>query len=613
MKIEKDGSLTITENQEGIGRSVLSEFSDMLGINLSNSGVFSAGYKFNKLVETKTALTFLIASAGQDYFTLSPADTTLHKQPVILTTTGTLPAPLTTSTVYYLWDINGNGQNFRFCELLKDVGSSYLDLTTQGTGTHSFTRVTPEEIKGYTFDSNNNLYLLDDEQKVWFTQSDTNYQTFYLLAGNTSAGNGNGIVFYAGYILVFGNAKIDALLAINGPGDTITWTNDFTTALTPDPSISSSGIYPRKGACPFYSQYDNAVYFSNGTSTTNTSLTRVGLLEEITGKTFLPTDATTFSVVSDAIELSNSDGKGFVQAINEVTDKLILGTQSNNVYFWDRKSILPYSVVNMPEQNTSTILVRAGSIFAFNGYSGRVYQLSEGSYGEVITIPSHLFDTKYTESTSYSALLFIDFIDANFLKDELLFSIEVSGKAYLMSYNVRTKTIIKKNISSYGETLTTVGQPGRIYKIIPLDKNNTLRDNILISTKKESSPDSWAIEGYYSGADLKVLDDDSAYFTTGLTSVGETYNKKSVRELQVSFTRALTTGQGIKVYYRRDDNSAFTLLKTIDFTTNGAIKDIKIEAPITDIIDLQLKVVLNGYNSTSYGTSPFLKLIRLIP
>lgn len=611
MKIEKDGSLTITENQEGIGQSILSDFSDMLGINISNPGIFSAGYKFNKLVETKSAVNFSIATSGADFFTLSPADTTLHRMPVILTTTGTLPAPLATSTVYYLWDINGNGQNFRFCEKLKDVGSSYIDLTNQGSGTHSFTRVTPEEVKGYTFDSNNNLYLLDDEQRVWFTQSDTNYQTFYLLAGNTSAGNGNGIVFYAGYILVFGNAKIDALLAINSPTDTITWTNDFTTALTPDPSISSLGIYPRKGACPFYSQYDNAVYFSNGTGT-NASLTRVGLLEEVVDKTFSPTDATTFSVVSDAIELSNSDGRGYVQSINEVGDKLILGTQSNNVYFWDRKSILPYSVVNMPEQNTSSILVRAGSIYAFNGYSGRIYQLSESSYSEVITIPPHLFDTRYTESTSYSSLLFIDFVDANFLKDELLFSIEVSGKCYLMSYNVKTKAIVKKNISSYGETLTTVSQPGRIYKIIPLDKNNTLRDNILISTKKEASPDTWAIEGYYSGADLKVLDDDSAYFTTGLTSVGDVYNKKTVKTLQVSFTKALTTGQGIKVYYRRDDSSAFTLLKTIDFATNGAIKDIKIEAPISDIIDLEVKVVINGYNSTNYGTSPFLKLVRLI-
>ena len=268
----------------------------------------------------------------------------------------------------------------------------------------------------------------------------------------------------------------------------------------------------------------------------------------------------------------------------------------------------------MPEQNTSKILVKAGIIYALNGYSGRIYQLEESSYGEVITIPEHLFDKNYTESTSYASLLFIDFIDANFLKDELLFSIEVSGKCYLMSYNTRTRKLIKKNISSYGETLTTGSQPGRIYKIISLDKTTITRNNIFLSSKKEASPDTWAIESYYDDNVLKVLDDDSAYITTGLMSVSEVYNKKTFRQLSLSFLRELTTGQSIKIYYRRNDNGAWTLLKTIDYNTYGAIKDIKVDAVLSDVIDLQIKIVINGYNSTNhFGTSPLLKYLRLIP
>lgn len=607
VKIEKD-NITIGFG-EGIGQSVLSDFSDALGVNLKLPGVLGVGYKFGKLIETKSAVNFVIASAGNDYFDLATPDTTLHKAAVKLTTTGTLPTGLNTTDIFYLWDVNSDGETFRFSESLTDVGSSYINLTDTGTGTHSFTRITPEEIKGYTFDSNTNLYLLDDEQRVWFSQSALNYQSFYLLEGNTSSGNGNGIIFYAGYILVFGNAKMDALLAINDIGGSLTWHNDFVSA-----SISSSCVYPRKGACPFYSQYDNAVYFSNGTSLSNTSLTRVGFIEENTGSTFDPTDTGTFTVVPDAIELPNYDGRGFVQSINEVGESIILGTQSNNVYFWDRKSILPYAVVNMPEQNTPSIIVRAGAVYAFNGYSGKIYQLNESSYNEIISIPEHLFDKQYTRSASYDSLLFIDVIDATILKDEILFSIEVSGKVYLMSYNTATNALIKKNISSYGETLTTGSTPGRIYKIIILDRTTNFKNAIIISSKKEASPDTWALEGYYSGLILKTLDDDSAYITTGLLSIGDVYNKKTLRELQVSLLRALTTGQSIKVYYRRDDNSAFTLLKTIDYSTNGAIKDLKIEAPITDIIDLQIKIVVNGYNtSLSYGTSPLIKMIRLIP
>lgn len=613
VKIEKDNSISIS-GFEGIGQSEFSDFTDALGVNLNNPGILSVGNKFNELIRTKSAVNFEIASAGDDYFTLAEDDLSLHFSAVKLSTTGTLPTGLNTTDIYYLHDINNNGKNFRFCVDLKDVGTStYIDLTDTGTGTHSFTVITPKEIKGYTIDKYSNLYLLDGAQQVWYSASSSDYEKFLLLEGNTSNGNGNGIIYYAGYILVFGNSTIDALKEISNLGSGFSWKNKITNGIS-GVTINSSAVYPRKGACPFYSQFDNAVYFSNGTSIFNTSRVRVGLIEENVGKTFDPADTTTFSVVPDAIELSNYDGKGYVQSINEFGESLILGTQSNNVYFWDRKSILPYSVINMPEQNTSKILVKSDSIFAFNGYTGKIYPISEGSYGSPISIPEHLFDKKYTKDIGYAVSLFIDFVDAELSVDEILFSIEVSGKCYLMSYNTVTGNIIKKNISSLGETLTTGGIPGRIYKIILTDRTMTKRNNIILSTKKEASTDIWILESIYDGNYLQVLDDNSAYITTGLIGVGETYAKKTFKELQVSFTRALTTGQGIDIYFRRDDNSAWVLLKSINYTTNGDIKDFKTEAPITDIIDLQIKIVINGYNEwQEFGTSPYLKLVRLIP
>ena len=60
VKIEKDNSLTIS-GFEGIGQSVLSDFSDALGVNLELPGIIGVGYKFNKLIETKSAVNFTIA------------------------------------------------------------------------------------------------------------------------------------------------------------------------------------------------------------------------------------------------------------------------------------------------------------------------------------------------------------------------------------------------------------------------------------------------------------------------------------------------------------------------------------------------------------------------
>lgn len=615
LTINKDNSISISGFDKGIQGSVLSDFSDMLGVNTEIPGTIGVGYKFTKLTETIVPRNFVIVSAGNDYFDLNPSDLTLHNKAVKLTTTGTLPTGLNTTDIYYLKDVNSDGETFRFGTSM--ASSGYIDLSDTGTGTHSFTVLRPEVITGYTFDSYLNLYCLDSKQRVWFSSSSDRYQTFYLLAGNTSSGNGNGIIFYCGYVLVFGNAKIDALAEINDLSTSLIWTNDFVSGSI----ISQMNHYSLiKGAVPFYSQYDNAIYFGNGNATGTKGVYRVALLEENVGQTFAPGTPSTFSFVADVVELPYASGLGYAQSINELGEYIILGTGSSTVYYWDRRSLLPTYSINMPENNTSNIVVKGGSVYVFNGYNGKFYKISTNDYGEVFEIPEHLFGLNYKSDDGLDGdKINIEYTDATFFLDEILFAVEVDRKAYIMSYNTKTKTLSKKNISSYGETLTDSAAVGRIYKIINLSKTRNQKNNVLISTAKRASGSyTYAVEGYqYSTQANKchlVYDNDEAYVVTGLITYGQSYAKLTLKEIQFSLTRALTTGQSIKVYYRKDDNSTWIPLQTIIYSVDGAIKDIKKNAPITDIIDLQIKIVINGYNKTGEtGTSPLLKLIRLIP
>lgn len=615
VEINKDNSISISGFDKGISNTTLGDFSDMLGVNTDTSGVLSVGYKFNHLTETIAPKNFVIASAGNDYFDLSTPDFTLNNKAVKLTTTGTLPTGLTTTDIYYLKNINSDGLTFRFGTSM--ASSGYLELTNTGTGTHSFTVLRPEVVMDYTFDSYLNLYLLDNRQRVWFCSASGNYQTFYLLAGNTSSGNGNGIMFYCGYILVWGDAKIDALTEINYLSTSLVWKNDFVSGSVVNQKNYFSLI---KGAVPFYSKYDNAIYFGNGNATGTKGVYRIALLEENVGQTFNPETPATFSFVPDVVELPYSSGRGYAQSINESGENIIIGTGSNTIYYWDRRSILPVSVVNMPENNTPNIIVKGGTVYAFNGYNGKFYQITMTDYGQLFEIPSYLFDLDYLADEALDGdRVNIEYTDAAIFLDEILFSIEVNGKAYVMSYNTSKKTLIKKNISSYGETLTDSASVGRIYKIINLSKTNNQKNNILLSTSKRASGSySYTIEGWQYGTVgnicHQVYDNDEAYVATGLITYGQSYSKLTLKEIQFSLTRALTTGQSIKVYYRRDDNSSWNLLQSISYSVDGSIKDIKKNAPITDILDLQIKIVINGYNHASEtGTSPRIKLIRLIP
>lgn len=52
VKIEKDNSLVISDFSKGIGQSVLSEYSDMMGVNIvDNPGVASVNFKFNNNIK----------------------------------------------------------------------------------------------------------------------------------------------------------------------------------------------------------------------------------------------------------------------------------------------------------------------------------------------------------------------------------------------------------------------------------------------------------------------------------------------------------------------------------------------------------------------------------
>lgn len=616
VKLEKDNSLTIS-GFEGIGNSPLSDFSDMIGVNLTKPGIVSAGYKFTKSIETKASVNFAIASAGDDYFTLSVADKTLMRKPVKLTTTGTLPTGLNTTDIFYLWDVNGDGLTFRFCEQMSDVGSSYIDLSNTGTGIHTLNFITPKLLVDYTFDSNNNLYAIDEDQRVWFTSqrsSATGTGTgWYLLEGNASSGNGNGIIYYLGYIIVFANSRLDAIAEINDISTSLTWINHFASSY----SISSSAniATTRRGAVPFLSKYDFKVYFNNGNVSGNKGVFRVGVLEEVAGKTFNPSDTSTFSIAVDAMESQYSAGLGYITTINELGEFLIMGTASNDVYFWQRSTLQPNYILPMPEKKTSKIIVIGSNIYAFNGRNGNCYQITTNDYAPLFSIPEQIVEKQYTADTGLSeSRLTVDVNDARVYNNEIVFAIEFNGYNYLMSYNPNTKALIKKNVSSYGELLTDSALTGRIYTIIV---NN---ENILISTSKRAAGVyTYAVESYYSeetnlSAYLRVYDNYESQITTGLISIGDINNKKTFRNIRLGLTRALASGHGVKIEYRTSDTGSWTTLKTLDYTTYGAVKDILENAPITNIIDLQIRVSISGANGTSvFGTSPYVKFIRLIP
>jgi len=593
-EISKDGTINIGGWQDGIGQSVLDNFSDMLGVNINdNPGSVSANFKFNKVIENISPQTFTVITDR----VVTPSSIIYRGAEdliaVTLTTTGTLPTGLAINTTYYL--IKTAVNTYKLQTTLK--GSGYASITAgTGSGVHTITPITPGRITGYTKNSQGRGFYLDHIGRVWFG----GIEQLYLLEGNTLAGSeGNGIIYYKGYILVFRNAYISALKEIQATNETLTWTNDF---VTKQSSFDNNH--------PFLSINDDSIYFGDGIPTAG-GYYQVSMLEEVVGKTFNPTDASTFDYAVGVVTLPNENGNGMATSINEMSQYLVIGTNSNKIFFWDKKSPSFTSFVTLQESGVNSVEIIGNTGYAFVGINGYMYIFDTVSSSRVKVVPEQI-------SNQYYGNLSISFTASSSYQKELLFAVKIGVNCYLMSYNIETKKLVKKNISSFGESLTSSS-------VVSLSQNGYISyilvnsDNIVIGSSYHSlvtDSFNYAVESLLYRPSLSsgnetyyVYDNYEPNIITGLISYGDVYNKRTVKELSIVFTRPLEVSQGVRLSYRRDDFSAFTALKTIDYATFGAIKELKVPAPITDIVDLQIKIEFDGLNLTS----PRIKTVRLIP
>lgn len=618
--INKDNSISINGFTEGIGQSTLSDFTDMMGIDISsNPNVASLNYKMTavKFGKDSQTVTFndalgYITSTGSVYdgdYALGVA--------VKFSTTGALPTGVTAGTIYYL-TLHTSETVFKITDTLKKSidQNAYTAFSGSGTGVHTMTFINPSKLTYVVSNNQDRLFALDSKQRLWFlgTSYSAGTNMWYLLDGNTGAGlgSGSGLIYYKGYLLVFFSSGVDALKDIQSASDALVWKKAFQTV-----TMSNGNYDGLRGAVPYLSISEDSIYFANGAVN---DVYQIGLVEENAGKIFNPTDTLTFSFVADVVTVPYSKSGAGVNGIKEIENYLVISTYSDKLFFWDKKSVAFNSFLQFPEDGIFSIETMNNTVYVFTRNGNNIYACNTNSYKQVANIPEQLYQIigEYGLTT-----MTINY--TNVWKRELLFSVTFdTAKAYpnaevenyLMSFNLDTHKLVKKNISSFGQT---TDRNGGFYGMIHLIY--TYKDNIMLSSSKyTTSTDKFEyifeslLSIYQSSLYLKSYDNYEPYIKTGLISIGDVYNKKTLRELGVSFLRPLTTGQGIKVYYRRDDNIAWTLLKEVSYSTNGAIKDIKVQADITDIIDLQFKVNINGYNAfQKTGTTPYLKSIRLIP
>jgi len=553
--------IIINNFDQAIADSPHKGFGHMSRVDIeSYPGAVKAGKKVSTLFHTSSSDDFT-ADASTDICTLSSFAANITGTAVVLTTTDTLPAGLSTGTVYFMIRVTAN--TFKLATTIANANAgTAIDITDTGTGTHTVTTINPGTINHIIKDPRTSeRFWLDSNGRVWYGSS----QPLKLLinsaidSGGASLTNasGQGIAISsfsstsATYLFVFRNAVIDVV-------------NVFGTSQKEAPSWTNGWQNLNTGAGGSNSHHainaqDQVIYFCDDRY--------IGSIKENSGSTFDPATGGTYTYNSQALDLPPYEVANWIEELG--INLLIGGNSFNKIYPWDRTSDSFNIPLSVPENSVKKLKNIGGIVYILAGSWGIVYS-TQGTYVRTFKkIPQQI--TNNADSIQSNPITWGG-IDA--VNGALLFgmSTQTSGNsgAYLLYPDGR---LVLDQIPSTGSTNVTAFE---------------------VSTNLYNF-------GYSGGADghvdsLDRYDNLEPFVQSEFYRVATKTEKGVYSNLEVIIAKPSSSGS-VRIGYRVDTSSSFTTLDT--FTADGSattfindgiglidIENIQVQAELDDDIEL---------------------------
>jgi hypothetical protein len=593
----KDNKLVIKDWTDGITNSPMSGVCRLENIDISSEqGIAQLNFRLRQFGEKPVTTTFTADSSTDIITTGSSFIGEIGNgggRAVLLTTTGTLPAPLATGTVYYL--IGVTSTTYKLATSLRDSDTlTEINITTTGTGTHTITSLDVGLPKHYAEDKRtNDLYVLDHTGRLWGMFN--NYPRLITTGNTRTNANGNGLAIWNNYLFVFRNRDIDVWGPMTDAYWIRTWTNGWQSC---NQEIGDN--YTHKTCI----MENNILYFLDRVLSSNDnyvgSITQIGV--------FNPASSGTYTFNNQALDLPKYE---------ELTDlcnygNLMISTTGYNIYPWDTISPSFDTPIVSAEKNIRAMSVLNNILYYSAGVTGNVYATQGTSNTiSVINFPEYISQAdQYQFIVSYmiphkNGLLFSGYSGG------VLQGIKVAGVWFIDLSGERPKLTLR-NTYSLDETLQfTQIQPGALY-----------------SYGTEDYLAGW-FHSYFIGVDFyQIYGIDrlmnfplqrsiqyKGVIETRFYEVGSSVYPKTFHRIEINLAQPLQLGHGLKIYYRKNLSESFTLINTYDWTTQGVLLSSFDDIPnIIDTQNVQLRIEMQASNNdfgSQYLTTPKLESIIL--
>ncbi len=498
---------------------------------------------------------------------------------------GTLPSPLTAATLYYLSVGIGGTLGSIYDKTLAPI-----TLTTNGSGTNTFSSTDMVQPKDWVYEPLNGIYyVLDKNGLVWTSYNPNTNKIFRLLMGtNFSQSNlttnslGNGIALIggtatsAGYLLIFTNNLVYYYNI-----DTVTWSASYwnftntggTANGTLESSSSSNNPHLSKFSYNSATGSNNNVYVCDGNY--------IAAFSVKYNKTFLPTDNTTYLVNTKAVALPTNE---IASCLEDLNANLQIGTSTSNViYPWDYSSPTFGIPILVPEIGTVKMLNVNRVLYITAGRRGNLYYSTGANVVLFKSLPNYLTGNVFSIYT-FGGLACVN--------NNLLFGISSGNLTGVMAINL-------------GSGATSIGLTPR-----SLRYENTTSQSLLPTVIIPLTDDItyFAGSGNNSYGAIDILDTatptyfPNAYVETDLMPVGTANQPTTFNRMEVKFGKVLAQNEGFTVYLRNSLSASYTQIFTY---TQGSQSDnaISYDFPMNFSLSqwLQAKVVLNGVSGGNLG------------
>lgn len=550
--IGKDGKIIINEWDQGIGQSSIRGFADMrncdpfrkpgyleLAPEMVNEGDTPFSY-----VCTADASTDIITTAGN--ITRGNETYSGVYKVVQFTTTGTLPAGLSLATNYYITS-NGSLSSTTFnvsTSLANADAGTYVDITDAGTGVHTCTTVNIGTPRHIVYDPTYGYFLQDSNGRIWNKTS--SFWTLY--EGNTlTSSSGNGLAIWQGYLIAFRNTAIDVALL-----STKAWTNGFKTSLT---SVSDH--------VPFVSG-DGILYFSNGVT--------VGSLKENT--TFDPSSGATYTYNDSALDLENN-----ITCFADLGDNLMIGTDTNRIYPWDRTSSSFDKPITLLESNVLCMKSINNVLYFSCGGRGNIYR----TYGTTAELFIDISD-EFANTLQYTAFTYAIVLTSN----EMLFYLSGTSQSIsgIYSANLQTGAYHLKYKFTQGYTMTP-------YKNAVIGVTSSNNNDIIIAAYATGGV-AYIDNTLFFGSNFSTATRYISYVITPLYEVGTFTKPRTFSTMQLLLSKTLDNSSewGIKVSSRKNLSDSFSETATFDYSAMGTTTAHEANVNIEKAQFIQFKIEL---------------------